>query len=77
MQCNSETPDDVNCSKRPPVAIIDLTHLSLSTTDQSLDQWPSVCQSDVSSTYQHFIQDVDRSIHTALPIFCNQQDWSL
>jgi len=41
-----------------------------------LDQWSSVCQSAVASTYQHITQDVDRPTPVALSRFCYQQDWS-
>ena len=34
--------------------------------DESLDQWPSVCQSDVGSTYQHLTHDVDSIQHKIL-----------
>ena len=44
--------------------------------DESLDQWPSVCQSDVALTYQHLTQDVDRLTPVAMPRFSFQQDWS-
>jgi len=42
MQCNCKTLRNVKCSKCPPFAIT--RALRLNTTDQSLDQWSSVCQ---------------------------------
>jgi len=45
MQCNSKTSDYVKCSNCPLLAITHSVILSAQiTTEQSLDQWSSVCQ---------------------------------
>ena len=52
------------------------------TTDQSLEQWPPVCQSDVDSTDRHLAYRKLTLTHwnwptpVALPKLCNQQDWN-
>jgi len=50
MQCNSKTLDYVKCVKCPPLAI---THAISLNHHRSFAWSMTVCQSDVTSAYQH------------------------